>query len=105
MPLTSPDRIPLTVLQHDRERKRKMKFYADERNQALQSEGNTVLPRQSWLTKLSTSYNPTKRTHCATVRIMRKIRKIPDGKHGAKNKKERLVRCEQRGNTERKNEK
>ena len=57
---TPADDIPVTVRQHDRERKEKIKSYADDHNRASLSnvkKGDTVLLRQPRQTKLSTTYD------------------------------------------------
>ncbi|CAB3992802.1 Retrovirus-related Pol poly from transposon, partial [Paramuricea clavata] len=95
---TPADDIPVTVRQHDRERKEKIKSYADDHNRASSSDvkkGDTVLLRQPRQTKLSTTYDPKpyiveeKKGPSVLLKrpferqIMRNesmIRKIPDGK-------------------------
>ncbi|CAB3980227.1 uncharacterized protein K02A2.6-like [Paramuricea clavata] len=55
------DDIPVTVRQHDRERREKIKSYADDHKRASLSEGekeDAMLLRQPRQTKLSTTYDP-----------------------------------------------
>ena len=125
MPPTSTptDDIPVTVRQHDRERKEKIKCYADDHNRASLSDvkkGDTVLLRQPRQTKLSTTYDPKpyiveeKKGLSVLLKrpferqIMRNesmIRKIPDGKDDADAKKRGLQNCGQQVSEEKKHEK
>ena len=125
MPPTStpPDEIPVTVLQHDQERKQKMKSYADSHNRASMSEirkGDTVLLRQPKQTKLSTTYDPKPYTveekkgpsvllkRSFEPQILRNesmVRKIPRSEDVTNNKKKTPEHSAQQFNVERKHEK